>query len=331
MLRIAVRRLAGGLGIVLAVVTLTFALITLAPGDPARLWIAPGAGAAELAAQRHALGLDQPAPVRYARWLARFVAGDWGVSLAQQRPVTAVIAAALPYTIELAGLSLLLTYVGGVLLGALQGFTRRPRLDSALTTLSLVVYGVPAYWLATMLVLVFVYAAARFAWPGWLQLPALGVAALDADFLSPAARFADRARHLVLPLLTLGLVGVAGTAPYVRAAVRDQRAKAFVRAAMARGATRLSVRLRHVLRNALPPVITMLGLSLPALFSGAVFVESVFAWPGMGRIMVDAVIARDYPVVLATTAVFAALVVAGNLCADLLHAWADPTLRRANA
>src|SRR5882724_863990 len=123
MMRIAVGRLAGGLAIVLAVVTITFALITLAPGDPARLWIAPGAGAAELAAQRHALGLDQPAPVRYARWLYRFAAGDWGTSLARQQPVTSVISAALPYTIQLAGLSLFLTYTGGVLLGVIQGLT----------------------------------------------------------------------------------------------------------------------------------------------------------------------------------------------------------------
>ena len=331
MLRVAVRRLAAGLGVVLAVVTLTFVLITLAPGDPARLWIAPGAGAAELATQRHALGLDQPAPMRYARWLWHFAAGDWGTSLSQQRPVTEVIAAALPYTVELAALSLFLTYAGGVLLGVFQGFTRRKRLDQALTTTSLVVYGMPSYWLATMLVLVFAYAAARYAWPAWLQLPALGVTALDADFLPPLERLADRARHLVLPLLTLGAVGIAGTAPYVRGAVLDQRGRWFVRAAIARGLSPLAVRFRHVLRNAAPPVITLLGLSLPALFSGAVFVEWIFAWPGMGRTMVAAVIARDYPVVMATTAVFAALVVTGNLVADLLHAWADPRLRRAAA
>jgi peptide/nickel transport system permease protein len=180
-------------------------------------------------------------------------------------------------------------------------------------------------------VLVFVYLAARFSWPAWLQLPALGVQAMDADFLSPAARLTDRLRHLALPLVTLSLVGVAGTAPYVRAAVLEQRSRAFVRAAFAKGLGRLAVQLTHVLRNALPPVITMLGLSLPALFSGAVFVETVFAWPGMGRIMVESVIARDYPVVMATTAVFAALVVAGNLTADLLHAWADPRLRRVAA
>ncbi len=150
-----------------------------------------------------------------------------------------------------------------------------------------------------------------------------------ADFLTPGARFADRLRHLALPLVTLGAIGAAGTARYVRGALLDVRGRAFVRTARAKGLFPLRIELRHVLRNALLPVITLLGLSLPALFSGTVFVEVIFAWPGMGRVMVDAVGARDYPVVMATTAIFAILVVLGNLLADLLYAVADPRLRRA--
>jgi peptide/nickel transport system permease protein len=319
------------LGLVLAVVTVTFMLINLAPGDPARLWVGPAAGQEELDAARRALGLDRPAPVRYVAWLSDFIRGDWGVSLSQQRPVTEVLTSALPHTILLSAASLAVTYVGGILVGLLQGLHPRRKLDTLLTATTLTLYGMPAYWLSTMLVLVFAYGAARFGWPEWLQFPAMGVTGIDAEFLSTMGRLADRLEHLALPLVTLGVIGIAGTAPYVRGSIVDVRSLNFIRTARAKGLPPARISLHHVLRNALLPVVTLLGLSLPALFSGTVFVEYIFAWPGMGREMVGAVLARDYPVVLATTAIFAALVVAGNLVADVLYAVADPRLRRAAA
>ena len=328
MLRQLGRRLALGFGIVLFVVTVTFILVSIAPGDPARLWVAPGAGQAELDAARHALGLDRPLPVRYVTWLVNFVRGDWGVSLVQQRSVVRIIADALPHTLLLTAASLLLTYIGGILVGVIQAMRHRTAIDTGLTVTTLIIYGMPAYWLAIMLVLVFSYAAARFGWPDWIRFPALGVTSIDAEFLSPWGRIVDRARHLALPLITLGAIGIAGTARFVRGAVLDVRDLPFVRSARAKGVSRLAVELRHVLRNALLPIITLLGLSLPALFSGTVFVEVIFAWPGMGRVMVDAVGGRDYPIVMATTAIFAVLVVIGNLLADLLYAVADPRVAR---
>jgi len=328
MLRQLGRRLALGFGIVLFVVTVTFILVSIAPGDPARLWVAPGAGQAELDAARHALGLDRPLPVRYVTWLVNFVRGDWGVSLVQQRSVVRIIADALPHTLLLTAASLLLTYIGGILVGVIQAMRHRTAIDTGLTVTTLIIYGMPAYWLAIMLVLVFSYAAARFGWPDWIRFPALGVTSIDAEFLSPWGRIVDRARHLALPLITLGAIGIAGTARFVRGAVLDVRDLPFVRSARAKGVSRLAVELRHVLRNALLPIITLLGLSLPALFSGTVFVEVIFAWPGMGRVMVDAVGGRDYPIVMATTAIFAVLVVIGNLLADLLYTVADPRVAR---
>jgi peptide/nickel transport system permease protein len=274
------------------------------------------------------LGLDRPMVIRYLSWLGNFLRGQWGTSLAQQRPVTQVIAAAVPHTLVLSLSSLVLTYVFGILIGTLQAVKRRSALDTGITVTSLIVYGMPAYWLAIMLVLVFSYGAARLGWPSWLQFPALGVAGLDADFLSPWQRVVDRLRHLALPLLTLTAIGAAGTARFVRGAVIDVRGGSFVMAARAKGLPAHAVEARHVLRNALLPVVTLLGLSLPALFSGTVFVEVIFAWPGMGRVLVDAVGARDYPVVLATTTIFASLVVIGNLLADTLYAAVDPRLRR---
>lgn len=321
-------RLALGIGIVLFVVTLTFVLVNLAPGDPARLWASPDAGEAELEIARRALGLDRPLLARYVSWLADFGRGDWGMSLAQQRPVARIIGDALPHTLLLSTGSLLLTYIGGILIGVVQAARQRTAIDTGLTVTTLIIYGMPAYWLAIMLVLVFSYAAARYGWPAWIRLPALGVTSIDAEFLSPAGRLIDRLRHLTLPLITLGAIGVAGTARFVRGSVLDARGHSFVRTARAKGIAPVAIELRHILRNALLPIITLLGLSLPALFSGTVFVEVIFGWPGMGRVMVDAVGGRDYPVVMATTAIFAMLVVLGNLLADLLYGAADPRIGR---
>ena len=176
----------------------------------------------------------------------------------------------------------------------------------------------PSYWLAVVLVLVFAY------W--WRVFPAFGAQGLDAEFLSPAGRLGDRLRHLALPLVTLTLIGIGGIARYVRGSLVDLQGSQFLTVARAKGLSRRAVLLRHALPNALIPVLILLGLSLPALFSGAVFVEAIFAWPGVGRLLVTAVQARDYPVVLAATTISAALVVLGSLLADGLVVMADPRL-----
>ncbi len=317
-------RVAVAVTTVVLVLTATFAALHLTPGDPVRLYLGPSAGEAVVAATRHAEGLDRPLPVQYVDWLVRFATGDWGASIAQQRPVTRVLGDAVAPTLALVGASLLLTYIAGILVGAFQAARRRSALDTALTALTSVVYALPSYVLALGLVLVFAYVAALGGWPAWLRFPAFGAASVGADFLPPGARVMDRVRHLVLPVATLAAIGAAGTARYVRGAVLEALRQPFVKAARAKGLGEARVLLAHALRNALVPVITLLGLQLPALFSGVVFVETIFGWPGMGRVTVQAVLARDYPVVMASTAVFATLVVAGNLLADLLARLADP-------
>jgi peptide/nickel transport system permease protein len=313
-----VRRALGGLGVVLGVVTLMFFLLRLAPGDPALLLVGPAASAEQLAAQRRSLGLDRPVAEQYASWLGRFARGDWGTSIATGRPVRAMLAQAWPATVRLVGVSLILSYLVGIAVGAVQA-ARGGRLDTVLSVVTVTLFALPGYWLGLMLVMVFTY---------WLRvLPAFGAAGFDADFLPPAARLADRLRHLVLPLATLTLVGIGGTARFVRGAMLDVAGSPWVTVARAKGLSETRVVLRHVLRNALVPVVTLLGLSLPTLFSGAVFIEAIFAWPGVGRVLVEAVLARDYPVVMAATAVSAVLVVLGNLLAELLVRWVDPRVR----
>jgi len=314
------RRALAGAAVVTGVVALTFVLLRLTPGDPVEQLVGPAATPEQVALQRHALGLDRPLPAQFAAWLGRFARGDWGRSIATGRTVRDLLGDAVPATLELAGLSLVLTYVLGLGVGALQAGAG-PRLDTALSVTTVTLFALPGYWLGLALVIVFTY---------WGRaLPAFGAAGLDADALTGWSRFADRMRHLALPLATLTLIGIGGTARFVRGAMRDVLSQPFVRAARAKGLSPFHVIRRHVARNALIPVITLLGLSLPALFSGTVFVEWVFAWPGVGRRLVEAVQARDYPVVMGATVVSAGLVVAGNLLADVAAMWIDPRVRQA--
>jgi peptide/nickel transport system permease protein len=318
MLRALARRTIAGLAVIVGVVTLMFFLIRLAPGDPALLLVGPTATQQQLSAQRKALGLDRPLLQQYAAWVGQFTRGDWGTSIASGRPVRRMIGEAWPATVKLVGVSLALSYLLGIAVGAVQA-TRGGSLDTTLSVVTVTLFALPGYWLGLMLVMVFTY---------WLRaLPAFGSAGFDADFLSPAGRFVDQLRHLALPLVTLTLIGIGGTARYVRGAMLDVKGATYVTIAHAKGLSPMRVTINHVLRNALIPVLTLLGLSLPALFSGAVFIEAIFAWPGVGRIMVEAVGARDYPVIMAATAVSAVLVVLGNLLAEMLTAWADPRLR----
>jgi peptide/nickel transport system permease protein len=234
-----------------------------------------------------------------------------------------MLADAWPATARLVLFSIFLSYLLGIGLGAVQAAVGGTRLDTALSAASVTLFAMPGYWLGLMLVMLFTYHLRL--------LPAFGAAGIDAEFLPWGARVRDGLRHLALPVATLTLVGVGGVARFVRGAMLDLRGSLFLVTAEAKGLPPRRVLIHHTLRNALIPVVTLLGLSLPAVFSGAVFVEAIFAWPGVGRVLVEAVQARDHPVVLAAAAVSAALVVVGNLLAEMLAGWADPRLRRSHA
>jgi len=302
-----------GLAVVLGVVTLTFFLLHLAPGDPVRRLLGPAAQPAQIEAARHTLGLDRPLPAQYLDWIGRAGRGDFGSSIAHGRPAAELLGEAWPATALLVLLSILLSWTLGIVIGALQANTRRPALDGLTSALTVALNAMPGYWLGMVLVMVFTYQL------GWL--PAFGAAGVDAEFLSAGGRLTDRLRHLALPLLTLTLIGLGGTARFSRAAMRELRDAPFLLAARGRGLRESRVVMRHQLRNALVPVVT--------LFSGAVFVEAIFAWPGVGQVLVQAVQARDYPVVMAAATISAVLVVAGNLLAEFLVTVADPRTRDA--
>ncbi|HEY3933648.1 MAG TPA: ABC transporter permease [Gemmatimonadales bacterium] len=315
----AVLGLVRAIAVIFGVVTLTFVLLHLAPGDPVQRLLGPAATTAQASAIRHSMGLDRPIEAQYLTWLGHVSHGDFGTSIATGRRVGALLSDAWPATAALVALSLALTYVIGIAVGAWQANSRSRSLDGAVTTGAVAFNAMPAYWLALVLVMVFTY---------WLRLlPAFGASGLDAEYLSWDGRIADRLRHLALPLLTLTLIGFGGTARFVRASMRDLRDAPFLVVARAKGVGSMRTIVRHQLRNALVPVVTLLGLSLPAFFSGTVFVESVFAWPGVGQLMVQGVQARDYPVVMAAATVSAVLVVVGNLAAEAIGELVDPRSR----
>lgn len=321
-----VRRVLDAVVLLWLVLTITFLLVRAAPGDPAALLVPPSASAADAARARAELGLDRPIVVQYARWAGGVLKGDLGESFVERRPVTRLLARAVPVSIGLGAASLALTFVLGIAVGMVQGARRGTGLDTTLTVLTTSVYAAPSYWLALALVAVFTYGAVRWGFPGWLRLPAFGVRDPAGDGAGGGALL-DIARHAVLPVLTLAAIGAAGIARYTRTIVADVLAHPFVRTARAKGASRRAVYARHVLANALPPLVVLFALALPGVLAGSVFVETVFAWPGMGQLMVTAIRSRDYPVVMGATVVYAALVIFANLAGDLALPLLDPRRR----
>lgn len=320
------RRLGAAAALVWLVLTLTFVLVRAAPGDPAALLVPPTASASDAARMRSELGLDAPLAVQYARWAGRTLRGDLGESFALRRPVVRVLAEALPVSLFLGGSSLALTFLIGSLVGGWQATRRGGRADVSLTVITTALYAAPSYWLALALVALFTYGAARWGFPLALRLPAFGMRDPAGD-ASGLAALADLARHAILPVAVLTAVGASGIARYARASVSDVLGADFVRTARAKGLGARGVYGRHVLANALTPLIVLFALALPGVVAGSVFVESVFAWPGMGRAMTTAILSRDLPVVLGATLLYAAGVIGANLAADLLLPVADPRLR----
>jgi peptide/nickel transport system permease protein len=318
-----VRRLAGAAALFWIVLTITFLLARLAPGDPAILLVSPNATASDQARMRSELGLDAPLVVQYAKWAGGLLKGDLGESFVRRAPVRHVLAEAIPVSAGLGAASLALTFVIGVALGMYQAARRGTVSDRALTVATTTIYAAPSFWLALALIATFTYGAARWGFPVWLRLPAFGMRDPASDATGLAA-LADLTRHAVLPVATLAAIGAAGIARYARTITADLLSQDYVRTARAKGATRRRVYLRHVLANAWPPLVVLFALALPGLLAGSVFVEGVFAWPGMGRLTLAAVAARDYPVILGATAVYAAAVILANLAADLALPVLDP-------
>lgn len=326
MLPFIARRLLGAVPLVLGIATIAFFVLDLAPGDPATFFLSPTISAETVEQIRRNMGLDQPVHIRYVRWMTSILQGDFGVSFSRNQPVADIILQILPNTLLLSACAIVIAFAIGVLVGLVQAVRHNRPTDGALSVVGLFFYSMPSFWLAFMLILIFSLGA-RNAWDWPIWFPASGMTSVDYPFMSPGEQFRDRLIHLVLPSVSLALVLAAGIARYTRGSMLEVIRQDYIRTARAKGLSEARVIFKHAFRNGLIPVLTLLGLYLPFLFSGTVLVETVFAWPGMGRLVVDAIFQRDYPVVMAGTLVFALMVVVGNLIADVLYALVDPRIR----
>jgi len=292
---------------------LTFLLIHSAPGGPALL-ANPELSREQIQQMTEQLGLDDPLPVQYLRWLGNVVQGDFGSSYNTVQPVTRLIAERLPNTIMLTGLALVISILVAVPLGVLSALKRNSALDRIIAGFSFIGVSIPVFWLGIMLIIVF---AVQLK-----VLPAGGMYTLGAEF-----SLLDRLEHLLLPTLVLVVANLAELTRYTRSGMINVLTEDYIRTARAKGLPNRLVLIRHALRNALIPVITIIGVLLPRAVSGAAITETVFSWPGMGRLAVEAAMTRDYPVVLGATLTVALVVVLSSLVTDLLYAYIDPRIR----
>jgi ABC-type dipeptide/oligopeptide/nickel transport system permease component len=299
-----IKRLFGILPVVFGVLLLTFMLVHLVPGDPVEVMLGESASGADRAQLRAELGLDQPVIVQFGQYLAKLAQGDFGTSIHSSEPISALLAQRFPATIKLALLALLIAVSIGLPLGILAALKANRWPDRLATTVSLTLSAMPHFWLGPLLMLVFAL------WLGWLP-----VSGMD----GPASIF--------LPALTLGFGLAAILTRMTRASLLEVLNEDFVRTARAKGLDESTVILGHALRAALLPVVTVLGLQMGSLLAGTVITETVFAWDGIGRLLVESIEKRDYPVTQACVLVIALSYVLVNLCTDLLYARLDPRVR----
>lgn len=299
---------------------LNFCLLRLSPGDATNIYWGPESDRASIAALRAQRGLTLPFWQQFQMWTLRFARGDWGYSWLRHRPVTAILQEAIPATLQLTTLVLAFSFIIGAAWGVLAAKYADRAAGHALNFSSLIIYALPSFWLAALAILFF---SVKLHW-----LPASGMSSLFLEEASRTEQWWDRLRHLILPVIILGLTGAAAISRFVRANLRHVLHQDFIRLAQAKGLSARDVLLKHALKNALLPVITLFGLYFPFLLGGALVIEVMFALPGMGRIAYEALFGKDYPVLFAVNLIAASMTITGNLLADVLYHFIDPRVRR---
>jgi peptide/nickel transport system permease protein len=307
--------------IVAFVAAISFALIHLAPGDPfSAVMDNPNVSESVRQTLRAQFGLDRPLPEQFGKYVAQLAHGQLGWSFSHDRPVLEVLGTALPNTLVLMGIALAGSFALGILIALVQVTRRDSATDHVLSGVTLLLISMPDFWLAILALLAFTY---------WLPIFPVG-GAVDPvmhEYMGLGARIFDRLWHVVLPALTLTVLAAGTVARYQRSTLLDVLPADYIRTARLKGLTEREILRRHALRNALLPIISLIGLSLPALLTGAFFIEKIFAWPGMGLAVVNAIATRDYPLVVGGVIIGSIMVTLGSLLADMLYAWADPRLR----
>jgi peptide/nickel transport system permease protein len=313
MLRIAAQRVAQGVIVLVLVSAITFLLVNLAPGGPASL-MRMDATPEQREALTRRLGLDQPVPLRYLQWLGGALHGDLGVSLSSNEPVAFRITQRLPNTLVLAGTALAVSILVGIPTGVVSALRHNSLPDFVLALVSVIGVSVPAFWLGIILILAF---SVSLRW-----LPSSGIASSGNE-----GDLGDRLLHLVMPALVLSTTVLPYVVRFTRSALLEVLHQDYVRTATAKGLSHVRVVYGHALRNALVPVVSIVGTLVPRLVGGSVVTEAVFGWPGMGRLAVEAANGRDYPLIVGITVIVAAVVVLSSLLVDLAYSWLDPRIR----
>jgi peptide/nickel transport system permease protein len=299
----------------LCISCLLFLLLHVPRGGPADIYAAdPAASPEAIARIRELWGLDRPLLVQYGLWLRNAVTGAWGHSFSEHRPVAAVVWERVPATLVLTGSALLLSLVGGMLLGTAGAAARRRGIQGAIQGLSVLGMSVPTFWSGMLVLLLF---SSYLRW-----IPSGGMATIGAAF-----SVGDRLLHLAAPAVVLGSVYVAQWARYTQAGLDEALREDYIRTARARGVREAVLLLKHALPNASLPLVTTVGLEVPRLLAGAMVTEVVFAWPGLGRLLAQSLLARDYPVAMGVLMMLAAAVVTVNLLTDAAYRWVDPRVR----
>ncbi len=318
--RYVIRRLIGIPPLIVGITLIVFAIVHLTPGSPLDdLRLNPEIKPADIVAIETTLGLHKPLYQQYTGWMGQLLHGDFGISLKTYRPVRTLIAQRVGNTLLLTGSALLFSLAVAIPVGVLSALKRNTIFDYIATVSSALGDSIPSFWLGLMLILLF---AVQFQSWGLPWLPSGGTQTLPngGDFL-------DRAKHIILPVLTISFVQIALWVRYIRAQMLEVLNQDYVRTARAKGMSETNVQMRHAFRNAILPLITLVGLSIPNLFGGAVVIESVFGWPGIGSLLITSAQNRDYTVVMGLAVFFSVIVVFANLLTDLLYGVADPRVQ----
>lgn len=317
------RRILQAIPILFFLSVFLFGVVRLMPGGPlAQAERNPNVTPEQLAALRVRLGLDQPLPVQYVKWIRAFVLeGDWGYSIKFRRPVAEMIWERVPATLLLFSVGFLVMLLFAIPIGVYSAIKPYSFFDNLITTFSFAGQSVPVYWLGLILIVVF-YLNVQNPFGTGPLFPAGGMYTIGRE-----GELLDLLWHLVLPIAAMSFSWIAWYSRFLRSSMRDTLNEDYVRTARAKGLSLRTVHFRHALRNALLPLVTLIALDLPTVFGGAVFIETIFAWPGMGRLFWDAAKGRDYPILLAVMMIYAALTLLFNLIADIVYGFLDPRIR----
>lgn len=321
MLTYIARRLLGIIPLLLGITLISFCIIHLAPGKPVVLDQAMNPKVTLEARQRleKLYGLDKPLPAQYFDWLKRLAKFDFGTSFSDNRPVLEKIAERIPLTLSINLISLFLIFLFAIPIGIKSALAPGKTFDKIMTIFVFIGFSLPTFWLALLLMDL---VGVKLGW-----LPISGIKSLNFEYFSPAQKLLDLTKHLILPVFVSSITGLAGISRYMRSNMMEALKQPYIYTARAKGLPEHTVIYKHALRNAMLPIVTILGLSIPGLLGGSVIFESIFALPGIGRLFYEGVMMRDYPLIMAEVVLGAILTMIGNLIADISYAYVDPRIR----